>query len=67
MTEPTKGKVMRCRKCAGATHVINSRLSGNTIYRRRECLSCGWRGSTYEQWSAREYYEKGEAMKPEDV
>ena len=43
---------MRCPKCAGQEDkVIDSRASrdGTTIRRRRECLGCGQRFTTYEE------------------
>jgi transcriptional repressor NrdR len=43
---------MRCPKCAGQDDkVIDSRASreGSTIRRRRECLACGHRFTTYEE------------------
>jgi transcriptional repressor NrdR len=43
---------MRCPKCGGQEDkVIDSRASkeGSTIRRRRECLGCGSRFTTYEQ------------------
>src|SRR6266849_766330 len=43
---------MRCPKCAGQDDkVIDSRSSreGATIRRRRECLACGHRFTTYEE------------------
>ena len=43
---------MRCPKCGGQDDkVIDSRSSkeGATIRRRRECLQCGYRYTTYEQ------------------
>ena len=43
---------MRCPKCAGPDDkVIDSRASreATTIRRRRECLSCGHRFTTYEE------------------
>jgi transcriptional repressor NrdR len=43
---------MRCPKCSGEhDKVIDSRTSseGGTIRRRRECLGCGHRFTTYEQ------------------
>jgi transcriptional repressor NrdR len=45
-------RIMRCPKCAGQDDkVIDSRASreGSTIRRRRECLSCGHRFTTYEE------------------
>lgn len=40
---------MICRKCGSETHCIDSRDSkGNSIRRRRECVSCGYRFTTYE-------------------
>ena len=43
---------MRCPKCNGQDDkVIDSRASreGATIRRRRECLACGYRFTTYEE------------------
>jgi transcriptional repressor NrdR len=43
---------MRCTKCGWQEDkVIDSRASkeGSTIRRRRECLACGYRFTTYEQ------------------
>jgi transcriptional repressor NrdR len=43
---------MRCPKCAAIEDkVIDSRLSkdGDSIRRRRECIACGFRFTTYEQ------------------
>src|SRR5436305_3616522 len=43
---------MRCPKCGGQDDkVIDSRASreGATIRRRRECISCGHRFTTYEE------------------
>src|SRR5437764_15341206 len=43
---------MRCPKCGGQDDkVIDSRASreGATIRRRRECLGCGYRFTTYEE------------------
>jgi len=43
---------MRCPKCGGQDDkVIDSRASreGATIRRRRECLKCGYRFTTYEE------------------
>lgn len=43
---------MRCPKCGGSNdRVIDSRASreGSTIRRRRECLGCGHRFTTYEE------------------
>jgi len=39
---------MKCQKCKGRTVVIDSRNSGNSIRRRRKCLKCGHRVSTFE-------------------
>lgn len=45
---------MNCRKC-GSPHfiVIDSRTTsdGNMIYRRRKCLDCGARESTFERFN----------------
>lgn len=42
---------MRCpRACGGETKVINSRrVAFGVTYRRRECLDCGARVTTYER------------------
>ena len=43
---------MRCPFCeAPDTKVIDSRLAneGDSVRRRRECLTCGYRYTTYEQ------------------
>lgn len=45
-------RVMRCIKCScEEDKVIDSRTSreGSTIRRRRECLACGYRFTTYEE------------------
>ena len=40
---------MKCPKCDGKTIVTNSRPSEKkTIRRRRECMDCGYRFTTYE-------------------
>lgn len=41
---------MRCAQCKkGDTRVIDSRDGNNSIRRRRECLLCGFRFTTYER------------------
>ena len=47
---------MKCRKCLGPTRVYESRkrencvenVPSNAMYRRRECLDCKERFTTYE-------------------
>ena len=39
-----------CPTCESSSQVIDSRLSGNEIRRRRVCLFCGRRFTTYEKW-----------------
>jgi len=39
---------MKCPICNSITHVCDSRIKSNFIYRRRECLECGRRFSTKE-------------------
>lgn len=39
---------MRCEKCGGDTGVIESRPSNGSVKRRRECLKCRERFTTYE-------------------
>jgi len=41
---------MQCTECKkGDTKVIDSRDDQKTIRRRRECLKCGFRFTTYEK------------------
>lgn len=40
---------MRCPNCKGETQVIDSREADNSIRRRRECLVCQCRFTTYER------------------
>ena len=41
---------MNCPKCQVAnTKVVDSRAIGSCIRRRRECVACGYRFSTYER------------------
>ena len=41
---------MHCPYCQqGDSHVIDSRQVGNTVRRRRECVRCGQRFTTYER------------------
>ena len=40
---------MKCLFCNGDTRVTNKRDAGNLTRRRRECLKCGRRFTTYEQ------------------
>ena len=41
---------MKCIYCGGETRVIDKRLTkGNVVRRRRVCLSCGKRFTTYER------------------
>lgn len=37
-----------CPTCKGVSRVVDSRVTGNSIRRRRRCESCGERWSTYE-------------------
>lgn len=39
---------MTCPVCGGDTMVFNSRPRPETVFRRRECLTCGHRFTTYE-------------------
>jgi len=41
---------MKCPKCGGRTAVIDSRPRKNQIFRRRECLECGFRFNTWESY-----------------
>jgi transcriptional repressor NrdR len=52
MFAPSRVAVVRCPQCAGLDdRVVDSRTSeeGATIRRRRECLACGRRFTTYER------------------
>ena len=40
---------MKCPYCGNKTKVIDSRSAGEGIRRRRECLACGQRFTTYER------------------
>ena len=41
---------MFCSECGGDTHVIETNRSNPTyVRRRRECLACGARFTTYER------------------
>jgi len=46
----SKSAGLPCPTCSGNSQVIDSRLSGNEIRRRRVCLFCGRRFTTYERW-----------------
>lgn len=39
---------MNCQKCNGETRVTDSRPVNHTIRRRRVCMSCGFRVTTWE-------------------
>lgn len=39
---------MRCPECGEAMACIDSRPSGNTVWRRHKCDRCGKRFTTYE-------------------
>jgi transcriptional repressor NrdR len=43
---------MSCVYCSGATHVLNSRPADAAVRRRRECLVCGERFTTWERVEA---------------
>lgn len=40
---------MTCPVCGGHTKVIDSRPYAESVYRRRECLECFHRFTTYER------------------
>lgn len=48
----TSGGLMKCRMCGAGTVVADSRpvLEGESVRRRRVCVQCSWRGTTYESW-----------------
>ena len=54
---------MRCTKCGYPTIVLDSRetLKENTVRRRRKCISCEHKFTTYEHIEKRE--NKGEIIK----
>jgi len=37
-----------CGRCGEKSRVLDTRISGNTVCRRRECPKCGDRWTTYE-------------------
>lgn len=39
---------MRCTTCGGESQVFDSRDSAPSVRRRRKCMSCGRRWTTYE-------------------
>lgn len=39
---------MKCPKCHLGTAVVDSRPTGETIRRRRRCITCDYRFSTFE-------------------
>lgn len=39
---------MRCPRCREDTRVVDCRLRGGNMKRRRECVSCGERFNTWE-------------------
>jgi transcriptional regulator NrdR family protein len=43
---------MHCFACSAATHVLDSRPAGDAVRRRRECLVCGERFTTWERVEA---------------
>lgn len=45
---------MNCSRCGHDTEVIDSRPRGTFVWRRRECIACHRRFTTYE---FREKYE----------
>lgn len=66
--------MMRCLRCKEENdHVIGTRLTkdGTSIRRRRECLSCGARVTTYEEVSEKAgpsiIDETGKRIKPLDI
>lgn len=47
---------MICPNCEGYTSVYDSRLTtGNRFRRRRKCLDCGFRFTTYEEIANKEF------------
>lgn len=42
---------MNCIKCSGLTEVDDSRFSRDTVRRRRKCVDCSQRFTTYEMLS----------------
>ena len=60
---------MTCPVCGGDTIVLDSRPRPDTVHRRRKCLNCDHRFSTYEvdkelydklTWSIDEFFETNE-------
>ena len=40
-----------CKRCGGDSAVLDTRSSGDEVKRRRKCVSCGHRWSTFETTS----------------
>lgn len=38
-----------CMRCHGDSRVIDTNDAPGSIRRRRQCLECGWRWTTYER------------------
>ena len=55
---------MKCPVCGGKAAVIDSRADDDSVYRRRKCLECDLRFSTYEI-DAYLYERKEEAVRRE--
>lgn len=53
--------MMQCPKCKGNTKVTDSRprYFGDAIYRRRKCLACGHKFTT---WESHKIYQIGRLM-----
>jgi len=49
---------MLCEKCNNPTKTIDSRYNNGKVKRRRECLKCGYRFTTYELPKSRLWSEK---------
>ena len=43
---------MTCKECGGDSRIVDKRPAGEDVYRRRQCVKCGHRWTTYE---SREY------------
>jgi len=50
--------MLPCEKCNGITKTIDSRCNNGKVKRRRECLKCGYRFTTYELPKSRLWSEK---------
>lgn len=60
---------MNCQKCGGKTEIVDTEKYSMFVWRRRRCMSCGFRMSTHENFvdDGKTYRTKTKrAPKPKD-